>query len=185
MTASLRRLLFHEALKMATKQAKLGVMDPKRAFDKRKGFVPPPSDTASLVMSFTHTQETGTNVGENLRFENTYKMEPDEGTRFYAPRVKEVASSVLESYLCDVCYDARRCSELSGELSALIKSRVKELGFSRYKLICLVSIGENTGQGVAIASRCLWNTATDNYASVTYRNRELFAVVTVYGLYLE
>ncbi|KAK2156927.1 hypothetical protein LSH36_202g08009 [Paralvinella palmiformis] len=174
---------------MTTKQAKVGshlpgLLDTKRAFDKRKGFVPPPSDTASSIVSFSHTQEMA-NVGKSVKFENTYHTDPDDRTRFAAPRVKEVASSVLESYLCDVTYDARRCSELSSELSALIKSRVKELGFPRYKLICLVSIGENTGQGVAIASRCLWNTNTDNFASVTYRNKELFAVVTVYGLYFE
>jgi hypothetical protein len=40
----------------------------------------------------------------------------------------------------------------------MIKERVKNLGYERYKLVVQVTVGEKTGQGIRLASRCLWDT---------------------------
>lgn len=40
----------------------------------------------------------------------------------------------------------------------------------RYKLVVQVTIGESKHQGAFIASRCLWNPATDNYCTLEYKN---------------
>ena len=40
-------------------------------------------------------------------------------------------------------------------------------------------------QGLRIASRCLWDTTTDNFASECYENETLCSVAQVYGLYYE
>jgi len=40
-------------------------------------------------------------------------------------------------------------------------------------------------QGVRVASRCLWDTATDNYASTDYKNESLFASVICFGVHTE
>ena len=40
----------------------------------------------------------------------------------------------------------------------------------RYKIIVQVTLGQMKDQGVRVASRALWDTATDNYASVEYAN---------------
>ena len=39
-------------------------------------------------------------------------------------------------------------------------------------------------QGVRVASRCLWDTATDNYASVEYTNQFLWCSAMVFGVYV-
>jgi hypothetical protein len=48
-----------------------------------------------------------------------------------------------------------------------------------------VTVGEKTGQGIRMASRCLWDTATDNFASEFYENASVFCVAMVFGLYYE
>ncbi len=44
------------------------------------------------------------------------------------------------------------------------------LNYPRYKVVVQVVLGQNKHQGVKIASRCLWDTETDNYASFSYTN---------------
>merc|ERR1719258_86260 len=48
-----------------------------------------------------------------------------------------------------------------------------------------VVIGENSGQGIRVASKCLWDTSSDNWASFSYKTPSLFAVAMVFGLYYE
>ena len=51
--------------------------------------------------------------------------------------------------------------------------------------MCLVTIGSVEGQGIRVASRCLWDHETDSYASATFKNATLFAIATVFGIYYE
>ena len=41
---------------------------------------------------------------------------------------------------------------------------------TRFKIIVQTTIGQMRDQGIRIASRCLWDAATDNYASCSYSN---------------
>ena len=43
-----------------------------------------------------------------------------------------------------------------------------ELNHTRYKIIVQVLIGEQKGEGLRIATRCLWDPEADNYASHTF-----------------
>ncbi|KAL4223038.1 Tctex1 domain-containing protein 1 [Mactra antiquata] len=120
-----------------------------------------------------------------LEFENTFKTEPDPGRYFDVFKVTAILRYSLEQRLAYVKYSPAQCSVLSMELSEKIKHEVKFITSPRYKIICLVLIGEYKKQGIQVSSRCLWNVNTDNYASFTYTNRSLFAVANVYGLYYE
>jgi hypothetical protein len=65
------------------------------------------------------------------------------------------------------------------ELSDQVKDRVKELGYLRYKLLVQVTIGEKKGQGIRLASRCMWDTSTDNCASESFETEAIFCVAQV------
>jgi len=68
----------------------------------------------------------------------------------------------------------------------VVKTRVKqELFLPRYRLVASVMIGQDGGQSISIVSRSLWNAATDNFSSASYRNGSLFAVATVFAVYFE
>ena len=71
------------------------------------------------------------------------------------------------------------------ELSDAIKEKVKDLNYIRYKLVVQVSIGQKRGQGVRLASRCLWDTSTDNFTTTFFENESVFCLAQVYGLYYE
>lgn len=114
---------------------------------------------------------------------NTYRMEPL--SRFSEPKVKEIIEDVLDQNLQGHTYEAGFCKEMSKKLSEVIKQRVKFLGFSRYKFICIVYMGQVNNQGMRIGSRCLWDQKFDNVAEGYFRNGDLFAIGTVFGLYCE
>ena len=121
----------------------------------------------------------------SVKFENTYKTEPDEGKHFNVTVVESLMKEVLEKRLKTVKYTAENCRLITTELTADIKMKVKELDFPRYKFVCNVHMAENKLQGLEIASRCVWNHNTDNFASYTYRKQSLIAVANVYGVYYE
>ncbi len=116
-------------------------------------------------------------------YENTYKLEPSD--RFESGKVTKIIEAVLEEQLKDEIYDQKSCKQLVMTLSEIIKSRVKELSYPSYKLVCMVSIGELKDQGFRMGSRCCWDPKWDNFATGNYKNKSLFAIGTVWGVYYE
>lgn len=99
--------------------------------------------------------------------------------------VQKVLSETIKERLEGTTYDPLRSAQIAKELADMIKERTKNLGFERHKLVVQVTVGEKTGQGIRMASRCLWDTATDNFASDFYENASIFCVAMVFGLYYE
>ncbi|XP_062604913.1 dynein light chain Tctex-type 5-like, partial [Saccostrea cucullata] len=120
-----------------------------------------------------------------VRYENTYKMKPDEDKKVSTNKIEIMVKSILNHFLEKETYSASSCSKLACDLSILIKNKVKELGLPRYKIICNVIISQKDSQSMQTASRCLWDTTTDTFSQVTYSNTSLCAVVTVHCVYFE
>ena len=99
--------------------------------------------------------------------------------------VQKLLSETIKERLHDTTYDPLKSAQIAKELADTIKERVKNLNFTRYKLVVQVTVGEKTGQAIRLASRCLWDTATDNFASDFYENSSVFCVAMVFGLYYE
>ena len=59
------------------------------------------------------------------------------------------------------------------------------MNIPRYKVIVQVTIGQMKDQGVKITSRSLWDTSTDNYATVCFQNEHIWASAIVFGLYTD
>lgn len=55
---------------------------------------------------------------------------------------------------------------------------------SRYKLVVQVVLGEIKGQGLKIASKCLWDPNFDNWASYTFTNVIIVIEAELTGVYL-
>ena len=118
-----------------------------------------------------------------LTFENTYKLEPSE--KFQASKVKEIIEDVLKTMLKDEAYDPKSSRQFVKTLCEIIKGRVKELKHERYKIVVTVSIGQLKDQGFRMGSRCCWDSKRDTFATASFRNKTLFAVGTVWGVYYE
>lgn len=114
--------------------------------------------------------------------ENTYKMIPDR--RIQVEVVREIIHSHLRR-IESLEYDATSSRELSKLLSDSIMRHLKALALPRFRFVCSVTIGQVKGQSVRVASRCVWDTDSDNYVSGSFQNDSMFAVGTVFGIYKE
>ena len=118
------------------------------------------------------------------RPENTFQIAPSYKQKFPVAHVKELISGVLEGKLRDKQYQADHSSTWTKEIADEVKNKLKELGLPRYKFMVQVVLGEQRGQGVRMGSRSFWDTNTDNSASHTYTNDNLFCVCVAFGVYL-
>ena len=118
-------------------------------------------------------------------FENTYETKPRDGQKFEHGAVSRVIRLAFDEMLVGKSYDAAHSAELSKALSDEILAKVKALNYGRYKLVCQVTIGQNKGQGIREASRCLWDTEKDNFASESFQNASLFVTAVVFGTYFD
>lgn len=67
--------------------------------------------------------------------------------------------------------------------SDLHSSHVLELNYSRYKIIAQVLIGEQRGEGVRMATRCLWDAEADNYATQTFMSVSYYLKLKYFFFY--
>jgi hypothetical protein len=119
-------------------------------------------------------------------FENTYRLEPKETDRFYPSKVRDCVEQVVIAHLKDKEYDHAPAKIWAEKIAEEIKSLVKNtLSIPSYKVVVQTVIGQISGQGVRVASKCLWDDENDNYASFTYTNNSLFCTGIVFGIYYE
>ncbi|RUS90559.1 hypothetical protein EGW08_001647 [Elysia chlorotica] len=118
-----------------------------------------------------------------VEYENTYKLDPD--AVFFPGKVKAIIKEVLEENLKGQTYKANLMASRCMALSDIIKERVRQLEMPRFKTVVLVLVGENKEQALSVASQCLWNKETDNFASCEYSKGNLHVVAMVFGVYQE
>lgn len=121
----------------------------------------------------------------NVRLENTYRLGPHESQRFNGSRVTRLVNDIMRNHLENVKYEPSKCRDLVQLLSDEIKTRTKSILYKRYKLIVNLTIGQNSGNSLIMASRSLWNPDTDNECTVTYKNSSLFAIATIFACYYD
>ena len=121
-----------------------------------------------------------------LNMENTYKMTPDQEHKFNTSQVRNAMEAGVRFFVNNKTpYEPKKCAQISKLMAEDIKTRIKDLNFKRYKLVCNVMIGQDTRQGMEMASLGAWNDKTDSHVSYTFKNGNIFCVVTVFGIYLD
>ncbi|KAJ3359342.1 Tctex1 domain-containing protein 3 [Allomyces javanicus] len=149
------------------------------------GTVPPTSAGASTngaALPTAANLEKAAEAGQRV-YENTYRVGPDR--TFPTAHARKLAAEILEKRLTKVNYAPETAAELTKVISAEIVAGLKALNLDRYKYVADVTIGEFKGQGIRSASRALWDSTTDSFASATFKNASLFCVAVVFGVYFE
>ncbi|EGR32099.1 hypothetical protein IMG5_097130 [Ichthyophthirius multifiliis] len=83
-------------------------------------------------------------------------------------------------------YDTENAMPLTEKLVAELRERIKrELRMPRYKLGIQIILGEIKGQGLRIASKCLWDVQNDNYTSYTFTNEKIYCTGICFGCYFD
>ena len=115
--------------------------------------------------------------------QNSYELNPVKP--FKISEVREVMKNAIEIENDEINKDVTD-RDLCKLLADEIKVRVKNIGFSRYKIICTVSIFRGSQrQNIMIGSRCLWNTDYDNFVQEIFEKKYFTVIATVYGLYYD
>ena len=65
------------------------------------------------------------------------------------------------------------------------KYKTPKLEPGKHKLVVQVVMGALANQGLRVASKCLWDTNADNYASHTYTTDAFYCTALVFGCYNE
>ncbi|XP_021363103.1 tctex1 domain-containing protein 1-B-like isoform X2 [Mizuhopecten yessoensis] len=142
-----------------------------------------PGECSMSTVSFTDDPGHDDHYRPPVKYENSYQTAPDQ--KFPTAKIRYIISDVLESCLRHEKYEPELCRQLSKTTSEIIKTRVREMNIPRFKIICLVHIGQLNNQGLRIGSRCLWDSTCDTFSSYEFRNNKLFAIGSVYGVYFE
>eukprot|EP01039_Chlorochromonas_danica_P004114 gene4113-4508_t len=98
--------------------------------------------------------------------------------------MKDLLHDCLQERLTNQIYEGDKCLEASKQLADIIRNRLKNLGYDRYKYVVQVLIGERREQGLYYGNRCFWDSHTDNQASEHFTNDHIFCVATAYAIYL-
>ncbi|CAF0807840.1 unnamed protein product [Didymodactylos carnosus] len=118
-----------------------------------------------------------------IRYENTYRMEPDQDRKIDIGKVKRIAQMVLDSAVKDYVYDAQNAKLLVGRLSDQIRNQMKQLPANRFKFITHVSLGQKKHQDLRVTSRCLWDVKWDRHITVSKEGKDFYVTATIFCVY--
>ncbi|XP_064639132.1 dynein light chain Tctex-type protein 2B-like [Lineus longissimus] len=120
---------------------------------------------------------------EEVQPSNTYIIRPNFQHKFRPVLVKEVIHHALLEHLTEKEYNGEEATEWAKTISDEIKTKLKDMGYDRYKFVVQVVIGEQRGEGVKMGCRCFWDSDTDNYAQDIFMNDSLFCVAAAFGAF--
>ncbi|XP_067877209.1 dynein light chain Tctex-type protein 2B-like [Heterodontus francisci] len=105
--------------------------------------------------------------------------------RFSTSLVREFLEEYLPGKLRGVAYSPALAGRLSKEMSDEIKEFAKGRLPPRYKLVCIVTLGERSSENALVTSRALWDCYADTFVSHCYESGTMFCVASVFALYHE
>lgn len=113
----------------------------------------------------------------------TFSLRPSYEKRFRPAEIRPIVRSILANRLEEQEYKADEIQGISKEIADTIRDKIRKLELERYKILVHCMIGEQRGEGLRASCKMFWDSDTDNYLEEVYMNNDLFAVVTVFGIY--
>ena len=122
--------------------------------------------------------------GPKLQMENSYRLEPADMVD--QQKVKAVMNESIKLFMAkQSSYSPAKSAQVSRYLTEDIKTRLKQFNIKRYKFVVHVMIGQSKEQGMQYVTRCIWDTQTDDVATVVYAHKDLFVVANVFAIYFD
>jgi hypothetical protein len=115
-----------------------------------------------------------------------HQLGPLPGEAFAASKIDAIVLESIEEFFKLPDAANRPCEELATQLSDFVRSSVRAASkLTRHKIVVQSVVTRNIGQSMCVASKCLWDAATDNYSSTVWKSSDgiLIATVMVFALY--
>ena len=132
------------------------------------------------LRSLKSQMDDGTSISTN-----SYKLGPDEQTKFSGVKCRTLIETVLKNHLETYTYDGVESGAICKNIADDLTTRASKLGFARYKYVCQISMFTNERQTLKAVSRFLWDESNDNYVTSRYDGVNYSVVVTLYAVYFE
>lgn len=120
---------------------------------------------------------------EAPKFMNSYKLDSDKP--FHIENVEKILKQVLMEAMENLSYDPDECPKQAKWATNMIKTRVKEEEYDRYKFVVIVTIGEKRYHDMCSVVRFLWDIERDKYALFVHDNLHVFGAALCFGVYYE
>jgi hypothetical protein len=121
----------------------------------------------------------------SIRYENTYRMEPNDEHEIDVIRVRRIATNVIDTAIAGYKYDPKHAKQFSGSLAERVRNQMKQLPYSRYKIVVQVSISQKNHQDLLIASQCVWDFRWDRHITITKETLDAYVTATIFYIYTE
>ncbi|XP_026742855.1 tctex1 domain-containing protein 2-like [Trichoplusia ni] len=118
-----------------------------------------------------------------LLFLNTYQL--DSRFKFCEPAVEKIVDQVVERHFIHHKYNDQDSPALAMRVAGEVMRDVKSLGFNRYRIISVVTLGQKRSQCYNNAVAFLWDHERDSYVNLQREVTSAFIQVTVFGVYLD
>ncbi|PAA90899.1 hypothetical protein BOX15_Mlig030730g1 [Macrostomum lignano] len=146
----------------------------------------------TALMSLGNLANSRRSKAQEIRLENTYRMQPKQEERLRGFRLKPILTDTLTEALASYQYDPATAGRRACDISQMIRNRVKEAGFERYKFVVFVLLlqcPKNPGDagGACLASRALWSPGecADNCIEAEVAGPTARGHATLHALYYE
>ncbi|EDO46890.1 predicted protein, partial [Nematostella vectensis] len=111
-------------------------------------------------------------------------------TKFDRDKVTKIIVDVFKNKLANMHYNAKDCQAMAKELASVIREKCVELHLPGYRLVCTCTITKRLKPAPAIESGCLWDEKrssidNDSFAEYVYKNMDIYAIGTVYGVHIQ
>ncbi|CAD0196658.1 unnamed protein product [Chrysodeixis includens] len=118
-----------------------------------------------------------------LLFLNTYQL--DSSFPFNPPAVEKIIDSILDVSFAEHKYNCQDSPATSLRIADDVMRETKSLGFNRYRIFSVVTIGQRRAQCYNNAVSFIWDHERDSYVNTQRENNSAFVQVTVFGVYLD
>lgn len=120
------------------------------------------------------------------------EIEPMWKKKFNVCEITTEMKSIIRGYFEKNKYSPEDATEMSQELSRLIRDGIinsarerDKLRMPRHKIIVQVLMGQKKEQKISILSKGYWDTYVDNYAKYTYEEDDFYCTAVVLGFYTD
>lgn len=123
---------------------------------------------------------------------NTEKTIPEEeeSSSFNDDIVRQLIREVLEYYLNGIEYRKKECDELCKQIIDDMRKKIAILDCKGYKMICTCVVSSISKPPLWLQSGCTWNRELtnidqDRFVEFVFKNKEFYAIATVFAVYNE
>lgn len=141
------------------------------------------SMTSSLSHRFTKKGFISIERQPSLRYKPSYRLKSN--YPFNPEFVHSMLRFHLERNFEGYTYNPKTADKKCQRVTINLLTRVKQLHYDRYRLACVVLIGEKYFQGCKFVTGFLWDKSQDMWAHHVHETTDYYVVAIVYGIYYD